>query len=118
MKTIYLSILWLSLSSTTTSLMASGRTVAEGQAVHADVQSSLCVNTKNNNSSKVIGTTKRNGVILKRDFNRIHCKKHDGFNGGNLYQTAFHYDRFGMITSFIKVIAFILCDLSDYYINP
>jgi len=65
------------------------------------VQATLCVNTQNNNSSGVIGIAKLNNIILKRDFNRIYCEEQHGFEGGNLFQTAFHYDRFKMIKSFL-----------------
>jgi len=101
MKPIILIALCVSLSLTVTPLIASERGVAKGMLIHLDIQKDLCAATIGNNSSYVISKVIKNSVILKRDFNRIHCKKHDGFNGGNLYQTAFHYDRFNMISSFL-----------------
>ena len=73
----------------------------QAKDVPEDVQATLCVNTKNNNTTKVLGISKYHKVNLKRDFNRIYCNRQVGYEGGNLFQTAFHYDRFKMIKSFL-----------------
>ena len=71
------------------------------EEVDSIVQGNICANTMVNNSIKVLHHTKTNGVVLKRDFNNIHCKSSMGFEGGNLYQVAVHYQRFGMLDSFL-----------------
>ena len=76
-------------------------TTAKANEVDKKVISNLCVHTKNNRSHHVMSLTKDYSVILKRDFNNIHCKSSMTFEGGNLYQVAVHYKRFGMMDSFL-----------------
>jgi len=76
-------------------------TTAKANEVDKKVISNLCVHTKNNRSHHVMSLTKDYSVILKRDFNNIHCKSSMTFEGGNLYQVAVHYKRFGMLDSFL-----------------
>ena len=65
------------------------------------VIASICISTKNNESASILRTTKSESIVLKRDFNQIHCKKTSEFEGGNLYQIAVHFNRLGMLDSFL-----------------
>ena len=76
-------------------------TTGVANEVAGNVQSNICVNVKNNRSDHVFTLVKKHNVTLKRDFNNIHCKSSMEFEGGNLYQVAVHYQRFGMMDSFI-----------------
>ena len=73
----------------------------QAKDVDAKVQSNLCVHTKNNKSNHVLSLVNDYNVNLKRDFNKIHCKKTSKFEGGNLYQVAAHFNRMGMFDSFL-----------------
>ena len=73
----------------------------QAKDVPEDVQGNLCVYTKNDQSNYVKRYCSEESVNLKRDFNKIHCKKTAKFEGGNLYQVAAHFNRMGMFDSFL-----------------